>query len=209
MNEYHKINSIFKRDLKGNFLMGDWAEPVFEYLKSNPWIFTEKVDGTNIRVHWNHTEKKVVFGGRTDQAQMPVFLLHKLNELFPAEKFSAVYPEVSMTLYGEGYGAKIQKGGGNYIPDGCSFVLFDVFIADLWIERSGVEDIGGRLGIATVPIYGEGTLENAMKMCQEGFDSMWGKFQAEGLVIRPKTELQTRRGDRVITKIKCKDFRKK
>lgn len=32
---------------------------------------------------------------------------------------------VPVTIFGEGYGVKIQKGG-NYIPDDVNFILFDV-----------------------------------------------------------------------------------
>ena len=41
---------------------------------------------------------------------------------------------------------------------------------------------------------------------QCGFDSRWGVFGAEGIVARPICELMNRQGERVITKLKCKDF---
>ena len=52
MKEYHKIQTIFKRDPENKFktlIYGEFSLPEFEYLKNNTWIFTEKVDGTNIR----------------------------------------------------------------------------------------------------------------------------------------------------------------
>lgn len=132
MEEYPKIQSLFKRDDRTHkFIEGEWALPEFEYLKDNLWRATEKIDGTNIRIDWNAQTQVVLLGGKTDNAQMPAFLLSRLQVLFPREKFLALYPELSMTLYGEGYGAKIQKGGGNYIPDGRDFALFDVLI-DGW-----------------------------------------------------------------------------
>lgn len=123
MKEYHKINSIFKRDLKGKFITGDWADPAFGYLKDNSWVFTEKVDGTNVRIGWDNETKRVTIGGRTDAAQMPLFLVHRLQELFTPEKF--VEFTCPVILYGEGYGAKIQKGCGNYMADRTDFVLFE------------------------------------------------------------------------------------
>lgn len=207
MKEYHKIDSIFKRDLKGKFVLNDWADDAFGYLQNNQWAFTEKVDGTNVRVHWDYEIKKVIFGGRTDAAQMPVFLIERLNELFPVEKFLTLYPDCSMTLYGEGYGAKIQKGGGNYLPDRQDFVLFDVLIMEYWLERQNIEDIAVKLDLNVVPILKDGTIPEAMKMCQNGFMSTWGNFTAEGIVLRPKTELKTRMGRRIITKIKNRDFK--
>jgi hypothetical protein len=208
MKEYHKINSLFKRDQKTNkFIMNDWADPAFEYLSGNQWQFTEKVDGTNIRVMWNHETKELKFGGRTDSASMPLFLLYELERIFHKTKFIELYPEVSMCLYGEGYGAKIQKGGGNYISGGQSFVLFDVLIGDMYLERPNIEDVGGKLGLKIVPIIGNGTLEEAIERCKFGFNSQWGNFEAEGIVARPLTELKDRRGHRIITKVKCRDFK--
>ncbi len=206
MNEYHKINSIFKRDERGKFL-AEYADPVFGYLYLNQWDFTEKVDGTNVRVFWDHEAKTVQFGGKTDNAQMPVFLIDRLRGLFPVEKFSVLYPDVSMLLFGEGYGAKIQKGGGNYKSDGQDFVLFDVSIGNFWLERENVGDIGQKLGLRVVPSIGKGNIYQAIKLCQDGFKSQWGDFQAEGIVLRPTVEIKTRRGERIITKVKCRDFK--
>lgn len=184
--------------------MGDYSCPEFEYLKDSQWEFTEKVDGTNIRVMWN-PETGVVFNGKTDNAQIPATLYHRLNELFTSEKLKAVFP-FPVILYGEGCGAKIQKGGGNYKADGTDFVLFDVLIGGIWIERKNVDDIADKLGILKVPIRGRGTLAEAIEMVQKGFPSAWGNFTAEGLVCRPTVELSDRRGNRIVTKIKYRDF---
>jgi len=109
-------------------------------------------------------------------------------------------------LYGEGYGAKIQKGGGNYRQD-QDFVLFDVKIGDWWLQRSDVKDVAGKLGLDVVPVIGSGTLAEMVEQTRQGFDSIWGNFKAEGIVARPAIELKTRSGHRIITKIKYKDFR--
>ena len=215
MKTYHKIQTIFKRDMtnKGKIIEGDYSMPEFEYLKDNQWVFTEKVDGTNIRIMWNG--KDVVFGGKTENASIPVFLLYKLQELFEGNKkelFKSKFVNKdgtlmdSVCLYGEGYGAKIQKGGGNYIKDGVNLVMFDVKIGDLWLERENVEDIANHFGLKIVPIIGEGILSEMVEKTRQGFKSQWGDFMAEGIVARPKIELQTRRGERIITKIKYRDF---
>ena len=43
-------------------------------------------------------------------------------------------------------------------------------------------------------------------LVRKGVGSEWGDFPAEGIVARPATELCTRGGGRIITKIKHKDF---
>jgi len=202
--EYHKIQTVFKRDPETkhkSLLMGQYTLPEFEYLKDNKWIFTEKVDGTNIRVYFK--DGKVTFGGRTDQAQIPATLFTRLNEVFTPDKFEGFK---DVCLYGEGYGAKIQKGGGNYRAD-QDFVLFDIKIGEYWLQRPDLEGIADKLGIDIVPILGEGTLIDMVEWAKEGLRSTWGPFEAEGYVARPATELKARNGQRIITKIKCRDFR--
>lgn len=207
MTEYHKIQSIYKRDMtskRKTLLEGQWTLPEFEYLAGNTWTFTEKVDGTNIRVIFQNGG--VTFGGRTEDAQIPAQLVTRLNERFlpMAAKLAEVF-DGGAVLYGEGYGAKIQKGGGNYRAD-QDFVLFDVKVGDWWLQRADVEDVAGKLGIDVVPIIGEGTLHDAVAHAKAGIRSTWGDFEAEGIVARPKVELKTRGGQRLIAKIKCRDF---
>lgn len=210
MKEYHKIQTVFKRDPENKFktlLYDKYSLPEFEYLKDNEWIFTEKVDGTNIRVMFIDDEDGVEFRGKTDRAQLPSQLAKRLEErFFPQLKtFESNFSE-GVCLYGEGYGAKIQKGGGNYRQD-QDFILFDVKIGEWWLQRKDVEDIAIQFGLDIVPIIGSGTLIDMVEKTQAGFDSVWGNFKAEGIVARPSTELKTRDGRRLITKIKHRDFK--
>lgn len=206
MNEYHKIQSIFKRDEKTHrFIEGAWSLPEFEYLKDNQWTMTEKIDGTNIRIGWI-PEVGINIGGRTDNAQIPTFLYHKLTELFTKEKLMEVFPETSVMLCGEGYGAKIQKGGGNYIPSGVDFILFDIKIGEWWLKREDVDGIAQKLGVRVVPIIHFGTISEGIDIVKNGLQSIWGSFEAEGLVLKPTVELKSRNGHRIITKLKHRDF---
>lgn len=208
MNEYHKIQTVYKRDPMTKFktlLEGDYSIPEFEYLKDNQWVFTEKVDGTNIRIMFDG--KTITFGGKSDNAQIPSMLVAKLNDVFLPRLpiFKEIFEE-GACLYGEGYGAKIQKGGGNYRQD-QDFVLFDVKVGNWWLQRKDIEEVAINLNLGIVPVIGNGTLSEMVDKVKNGITSIWGDFQAEGIVARPKTELKTRSGHRLITKIKCKDFK--
>lgn len=206
--------SVYQRHEKTKqFLVGQYSTPEIQYLKDNDWVFTEKVDGTNIRVMWDGKEAE--FAGRSDDAQLPVPLMYKLNDLFKTMpqriKLKEIFngsdvDEPNVCLYGEGYGNKIQAAGKDYIADGVDFVLFDVWINGYWLERSAVDDIAKKLGIKSVPIIGHGTLDDAIAMTKKGFKSQWGDFLSEGIVARPRVEMFTRKGERVITKIKHRDF---
>ena len=211
MNTYQKINTIFKRDManKGKLIEGQFSELEIEYIKDNEWVFTEKVDGTNIRIMWDGNEVK--YGGKTDNAQLQMDLVENLHKMFDSkiELFKETFippkeQEVAVCFYGEGYGAGIQKGG--CYRQEKSFVLFDIKIGHLWLNRENVEDIAEKFGIDIVPIIGSGTIKDMVDMVKKGFNSQWGDFLAEGIVAKPKIELFTRRGDRLIAKIKHKDF---
>jgi len=210
MKEYHKIQTVFKRDPETKFrtLLPEYSLPEFEYLKDNEWIWTEKIDGTNIRVMWDGAD--VTFGGKTDKADIPSHLLEVLDDIFKApEMYKKFGVDGDVCLYGEGYGMKIQKGG-NYIPDRSSFILFDCKIGPWWMDRDSLEDISQSLGIGLVPIIGNGTLDEAVEYCKAGYKSTIADnkdYDAEGLVLKPSIELSTRGGQRIISKIKAKDFK--
>lgn len=209
MREYPKINSIFKRDERGRFIEGAYSCDEFGYLSQLIWIGTEKIDGTNIRIGWDGIGIEI--GGRTDNAQIPTFLLGKLNTLFAVDKLAQAFldhleGEEQTILYGEGYGAKIQKGGGNYISAGVDFILFDVKVGDWWLKRDDIEDVGVKLGVRVVPVVFEGTFDDAILSVKSGIKSTFGDFEAEGIVLKPQIELRDRAGRRIITKLKHKDF---
>ncbi len=109
-------------------------------------------------------------------------------------------------LYIEGYGSGIQSGG-NYL-DHQDVVLFDVLVGGKWwLDRENVCEVAEHLDMVIVPEIGMGTLAGMVEKVREGFKSRWGDFLAEGIVARPAVELMTRAGERIITKLKHKDFR--
>lgn len=204
MEQYFKINTIYKRTEKGELMLGEYSTPEIEYLAANLWIATEKIDGTNVRVMWEGGA--IRFGGKTDNAQMPTFLYDRLVELFPPEKMAVPFGDGPVCLYGEGYGAKIQKGGGNYIPDGVDFILFEVKIGHWWLKWEDVVEIAGRLGIKHVPCLGRFTPREAADEVHRGIWSCIADREAEGMVLRPDVRLLDGAGRPIRAKIKTKDF---
>lgn len=209
MKQYEKIETVFCRDTNGTkrLILNNYRNPIIAYLKDNMWLFTEKVDGTNIRVHWDG--HKVEFGGRTDKAQIPGPLLNKLNEMFMTteveELFEQTWGDKDVILFGEGYGPKIQNGG-DYRPD-VSFILFDVLVGDNYQEREWVEKTAQMFNIDVVPIVLTGTIQDGIDYVMKHPRSTMGTAIMEGVVGRPMIELRDRRGERVIVKIKWEDFK--
>jgi hypothetical protein len=207
---YQKIPGPFRReDTKPHRIIdGAWTSEELAFLSEVDWTWTEKVDGTNIRIIWDG--HRVTYGGRTDNAQIPAKLVTALDELFKGEAveqvFELTWGESPAVLYGEGYGAGIQKGGGNYRQT-QGFVLFDVKVGDWWLKRPDVEDVARNFDLDVVPVVFIGSLREAIDYVKVGFDSTWGDFSAEGLVGRPFVDLFDRRGHRIIVKVKTADFR--
>lgn len=221
MAEYQKIQTLFKRDERNIIIPDQFTYPEFEVLKDLKWECTEKIDGTNIRIELSSSgnpEDGIImsFKGRTDKAVIPEHLLTKLNWLFDRERLMEVLnitdetQDCNITLYGEGYGAKIQKGG-NYISNDVNFILFDVKIGKWWLDRESIKDIANKLGINVVPLMGYMTIPEAIEYVKKGFKSTIAEnkdYDAEGLVLKTPCGLLKRDGERLITKIKTVDFRK-
>lgn len=207
MKEYHKIEGLYKRDeLTKKLLPNEYRNEAVEFLKDCQWEFTEKIDGTNIRVHWDG--HKVEFAGRTDKAIIPSKLMEYLVQTFGGEVNEQVFEEhfgnKEVLLFGEGYGAKIQNGG-DYRSDN-SFILFDVMVEDVFMRREAVADIARYFGIDVVPVVLTGTIKDAENFVRNRPDSTIGTAKMEGLVGRPKVELCTRMYNRVIVKVKVRDM---
>lgn len=220
MAKYQKIQTLFLRDDKNIIIPDQFTYPEFEYLKDNKWECTEKIDGTNIRIELDFNvhddgvrEVNVNFKGRTDEATIPEHLYRRLEELFNNVNWLEIFDitsTTSITLYGEGYGTKIQKGG-NYISSGVDFILFDVKVDKWWLQRDAVEDVANKLNIKIVPLIGYMTIPEAVEYVKKGFKSTIAEnkdYDAEGLVLKTTTGLLRRNGERLITKIKTVDFRK-
>lgn len=222
MREYCKIHTLFKRDEHLRIIEGDWSLPEIEYLADTKWQMTEKVDGQNIRVQYDGTtcRNPIAIGGRTKDADLAADLLAALRDKFEDDgmlgRLEKVFKGGKGVLFGEGFGPGIN-GGGKY-GDRHDFVLFDVYVPTVrdpehgtyvdgwWLHRKNVEDVSAKLKLDIVPLVGEMTLYEAIELVRGGFKSRWGDFYAEGLVAKTPVELFTRKGERLLTKVKHKDF---
>mgnify|MGYP001607305491 FL=1 len=155
----------------------------------------------------------MTFGGKTDNAQIHADLVRWLYENVSAAEMAEIFPDNDAVIYGEGYGAGIQKGGG-YSPT-KKLIVFDVLVGDKWwLSWENTCDVAAKLGLDVVPFVGEMSLEEATEMVRLGFDSRLQsghdgknpKIKAEGLVGRTAEALFDKKGHRLIVKLKTKDF---
>lgn len=212
---YPKIETLFVRD--DNFkVTSQVRRPVFNDIRH--WVATEKIDGTNIRIVFTLADDgsgtdRISYHvyGRTDKAIIPSNLMHHCSGL--AKSISGDVTEImfgrgleTYTLYGEGYGAGIQKGGA-YSPHQL-FILFDIKANGMWLTDDDVTEAAEMLLIPRVPILGRYSIGELVGIVRKGFASQLGTNPpAEGIVARTREPLFDRRGNRMILKIKTQDFR--
>ena len=230
---YPHIDTCFKRDMDKqspfyNCIRPDepLVDPVFDWARKENIKFecTEKVDGTNMSIYivpmldvetGEISGYKMEVHGKTTKAQLNQKLIDNIYQKWPLELFLIVFfkdgvlPRDTIILYGEGYGAGIQKGG-NYIKDDVDFRLFDIQIGRFWLERDALEDIASKLSMDIVPVIGYMTINEAIEYVKKGFKSTISQnkdYDAEGLVLKMPFGLLKRNGGRIMTKIKTCDFR--
>lgn len=203
---YHKIKGPFLR-AADNTLTSEWSDIAFEQLKDHDWLFTEKVDGTNIRVIWDGY--RVSFGGRTENAEIPADLLAHLEEKFAGpvneQKFEQAFGEKEVVIYGEGYGPRINNGGK--YSSTVKFSPFDIRIGGMFLVRNDVVEIANLFTVEPVPVFFIRTLREAIEAASKGLNSSYGDFEAEGLVGTPVGGFLNRQGRRIVVKLKCSDLK--
>lgn len=233
MKTYPKIDSLFNRDPETfSVIEGNWRRPEFAIVDA--WTITEKVDGTSIRIQFNRTPDpatdgrehlySVEVGGRTDKAQMQPMITAVLREVVgraidgAVQSLMSEHSLSSLTLFGEGYGAKIQKVGARYRPDN-GFTLFDVLVNDsAWLDEDKVTEVASRLDVERVPclLLGSGSrvwqTREVINLIKSGdmrsLVSSDEDFEPEGVVAKAAVPLFNARGERVMWKLKHSDFRK-
>ena len=205
--KYPKIQSLYKRDMTKKhkpLIESDYTRDEYRVLKNAVWESYEKIDGTNIRIHWDG--EGFLVGGRTYAAKLHPILVDKIYNLLDAEKFKEKFDDTPVTIYGEGYGNNIQKVGPLYSSE-YNFIMFDILIGNFWLTYETMKDLGEFFNIDVVPrIMTTVGFDSAIDLCKEGFKSSIGNAPAEGVIIKPALGLKDRAGKRIISKIKCSDY---
>lgn len=221
MKEYPKIQTLFERDPQNlsRVIPTKFARPEFELI--NRWRVTEKIHGTNARLDFRHDPLdfrtwSYQVGGRTDKAQLTVeqhdVLISWAKDLLPAVQEAGTEHQVqSITLYGELYGKGIQKEGVLYNPDGLSIAFFDALVNDTtWMTQDTFAAFAADLALPQAYEFSDSwetvelvwLVKDQLPLSTHASKDLY----IEGVVARPTVDLYNAKGERVITKLKGKDF---
>ena len=216
---YPKIQTLFNRFPKGHeqqFKVDETQIRRPEYAMFDKWLVTEKIDGMNVGVDFNNGEDpEVVIHGRSYKAQFSPDLLGYLKAKFTPENLvgALTYKDklpTTATIFMEGYGPGIQKGG--YYRSDKSFRVFDINIDGVWLNWHTVLDICKKLQVRPVPVYIYDSTDAIVAEVKYGLLSTVARVEngedriAEGVVVRTEPLLLDRTGDRVMWKLKTRDF---
>jgi hypothetical protein len=206
---YPKINSLWKRNPKGNLVLpGQFASRAIRDLKDAVWYWAEKIDGMNIRFYWDGA--RVHLGGRTDNAQFSDHIRNSLMALIDIDAWRAEFGDTHVIVFGEGYGAGIQKGGG--YRDTPGFITFDIQMGGHWginqscpfIGHGSMSAVAHRLGFDVVKTLDCTTVLDAWdKMENRFYESTYPGHELEGIVGRPEQPFYLREAVRM-TPVMCK-----
>ena len=205
MKKYEKIPSVFKRD--GNTVYDVFSSEYLKQLSNIYWEFTEKIDGTNIRICWDGYD--ISFLGRTEKSQIPQHLLEVLEKTYKTYEFEEMveqeFGDKEVIFFGEGCGEKIQTNGAKYGKP--HFVLFDIYVDGAYLDRYDFYRYARSLKFETAPSIIGGSLKGGIECVSKHPQSTLGDVEMEGLIARPYVELYDNKGNRIITKIKWKDIK--
>jgi len=216
--EYPKISTLYKRNPETfKVIPGSFTHLRFGKVKE--YIFTEKIDGRCHRVIL-HPTGQIEHRGRTDKSTLAEFELDGAKSAVSNVLLRSVFnrpaggefPEV--ILYGELYGPKIQ-GGARY-SDRINLRLFDAKVAGDWLDWEELEELAVNLEVPTVPVISYSsqlipkTHEDMLIICMGSevamFEAGKGDVPAEGIVARTSPTQYLGDGERLMWKLKLKDF---
>lgn len=181
-----------------------WREPIVGYLSNNLWHYKRKLDGENMRVQWDG--EQALWNGKSDKFVCGAQLTEYMNVTFLEEIFEERFGrDKKVILFGEHMGEGVQ--GNELGLKGHHFVLYDVNINSIWLKPKDIVEVAVYFGIKTCYDYGHSPEMSEMNLCAiikqvaDGVFSGW-----EGVVATPVVECRGQKGERVICKIKNRDY---
>jgi len=211
---YQKIPTLYKRDPKTGKVKEEYSAPLYKYLEGLEWVFTEKIDGTNLRIYWDGYNLK--FLGRTDDTNWAEAQIEYLNTTFNHEGFKGLIEEKfgskPLVLFGELFGAvgncRIMDYGSHYNPNGYGVRFFDVKIAGKYLAYTNARGFITDLGQEFVPEVFRGDLSEGKIQLLKLPSTSVGKphLIVEGFVAQPLMQIYNEKKERVIVKTRIEDF---
>ena len=213
MDKYPKISTLFpfNKEIKKFDSTKGFANENVGFLVHHTWLWSEKIDGTNVRIHWDGYN--LSYKGRKDNsefsAEQDEFLAVEIANMDLGQLIEQTFGEKEVYIFGELHGKNIQKAGPLY-SDQYQFRVFDMKVNGIWINRLvKLEEIAnGILGLEVAPLILVGTIDDAIRHVKVNTKSTFSDAPLEGLVGVPMGGLLDNQGRRIAVKVKKRDLDK-
>lgn len=206
-----------KRILTCTCLPETFRDPLVAMLRHNLWVVRRKLDGANIRIQWDG--EQALWNGKTNNFQCGANLTEYMNNTFLEEIFEEKFGrDANVVIFGEHMGPKVQ--GNELKLEKDQVFVYDVNINGFWQPKETVREIAGYFGCFTCydemwihncfndgisvsdsPALEKQTLRRIITGVAAGTYKEW-----EGIVATPEVECRNQKGERVIVKVKTKDY---
>lgn len=203
-NEYcheltlQKITKIKLHNFKQGFMKHDIETETNNYFANDILVHN-----SSAHVGWKFETKKVnFFTGENHQLFLTLF-----DEPNLIAKFSEIFPDIDVVIFGEHYGGKCQGMSHTYGKQ-SKFIGFDVKVGDYWLNVPNAEEVCKQFNVEFV-FYKKINTDLELLTAERDSDSvqavrngMGEGHKREGIVLRPLVEMRINNGDRVICKYK-------
>ena len=231
---YPKLQTLYKRDK--NHITNEIRYPEFNLIKKWILTEKLHGSNNSIVCRCGSSfHKKIQVRGRTDKSQLHPNVIKYLFDIAVNNKiYGKLDQQFGLStsfdslieIFGEVVGKEVQ---GEYYKKGIGFYVFDIKIYDRFLEWSEVKELCKKLGLEHVPeisirydnqIYDTSSLIN-FPNCKSSLANLFehgdGKSElaeknkmppilAEGIVVRTEPQLYNKYNERVMWKLKFKDF---
>lgn len=167
----------------------------------------EKIHGTSAHIKWNGILLNMFSGGEKYDNFIKLF-----DAEFLCQKFSELFGDKEVTIFGEAYGGKCQGMSATYGKE-LKFIGFEVKVEDKWLSVPNSEAICKSMNIEFVDYERTYTDLDKLNALRDADSTQAirngcgeGKMR-EGVVLKPLIELTTNGGSRIIAKHKRDEFK--
>lgn len=206
-NKYPSLTNAYKQEF------------IFKAMETVPddilWYVTEKVHGANFQIMMYGDE--VAVASRNGISDLSFFNLEHSEEfmieyercIYLLSHLREIYGKVNISIFGEVYGGKIQKG--IFYSDAKRFRVFDITIDGIFLDRNDCLEYYDKFNIEYCTTIIQGTLQECLEHSNQ-FDSLIDAEltqeevregnTCEGIVIRPVIPYYTSKGEFIAIKNK-------
>jgi len=208
--KFSKIYTIFERDKKFKIVEGVINPKLVGIENIKKFVVTEKIDGTNCGIILT-PEKEILIRKRSDiiEDDKQHHLYFEAIKEIDTKKIKDYFEDSNslITIFGEACGDNIQKKGKEY-GDKKHFRLFDVKVGNSFLDWDDLIKFSKATGIQMVEWFkfeGKDILDYNywLKFLKEVNENKY----VEGYVVRSRPALLNKFSERMIFKIKLKDFK--